>query len=417
MNVTITPARLHGTVNAIPSKSAAHRLLICAALADRPTKLLLSGTSADINSTISCLEAMGAKVEQQEDGCVITPIVPSAQTPLLDCGESGSTLRFLIPVALAVCGSAGFTGRGRLPQRPIGHLTAALTANGAEFSSETLPLTVSGELKSGTYTLPGNVSSQYITGLLFALPLLEGDSVIALTTKLESSAYIDMTLSALKIFGIKIEQKPEGYFIPGGQKYRSPGTVRVEGDWSNAAFYLAAGAIGESCTVAGLDMQSGQGDRAIADILKQFGAKVETGEDSVTVSPGDMHGITVDISEIPDLLPILAVTAAFARGESRFINGARLRIKECDRLSAVNDILSRLGADVEEGEDWLAVRGGSLTGGCVDSYNDHRIVMSAAIAAIGCASEVTITDAAAANKSYPAFFDDYESLGGNIKRN
>ncbi len=417
MNVNITPEKLGGTVAAIPSKSAAHRLLICAALADRPTTLKLSGTSQDIQATIACLEAMGARIDHNGDICRIEPITGKTDSPVLDCGESGSTLRFLIPVASVICENAEFTGKGRLPQRPINHLANAMRENDAVFSSDSIPLRLSGKLMSGTYSLPGNVSSQYITGLMFALPLLKGGSKIMLTTKLESSAYIDMTLTALSQFGIKIEPVEDGWIIPGEQKYVSPGEAVVEGDWSNAAFYLAAGAIGNSCTVSGLDLNSGQGDKAIADILERFGAIVVRNRDSVTVLPGIMHGITVDISEIPDLLPILAAVACFAEGESRFINGARLRIKESDRLASVADTLSRLGADVSEGEDWLSVRGSALTGGTVESYNDHRIVMSAAIAASGCTEEVVILDAGAVRKSYPAFFDDYAMLGGIISIN
>lgn len=416
MNVVVTPKALSGVIPAVPSKSAAHRLLICAALADRPTRLYLSGISEDISATISCLEAMGATIDLSDGICMVTPIDKPTAAPLLDCGESGSTLRFLLPTALAVCGKAVFTGRGLLPQRPIDHLLSALRQNGAAFSDEHIPLTASGRLQSGKYFLPGNISSQYITGLLFTLPLLEGDSSIILTTGMESSGYVNMTIAALRQFGIIAEQTDDGYFVPGGQQYLSSGDIKVEGDWSNAAFFLASGAMGESCTVSGLNLSSGQGDRAVMDILRSFGARVTEHGDSVTVSPDTLHGITIDISEIPDLLPILAVVAACAEGVTHFKNCARLRLKECDRLSAVSNNLRILGAETECGSDWLKVYGGNLKGGCVDSYNDHRMAMSAAIAAIRCTEAVEIRNASAINKSYPNFFEDYIRLGGKLER-
>ncbi len=415
MNVNITPAPLTGIIPAIPSKSAAHRLLICAALADKPTRLLISGSSADIEATVGCLRALGAKIEQMPEGLQVTPIAAPDPSPLLDCGESGSTLRFLVPVAAVVSGHTRFTGHGRLPARPIDHLRTALEAHGASFSAPALPFAVSGRLRSGHYRLPGNVSSQYITGLLFALPLLEGDSQIELTTSLESRAYVDMTLSALAQFGIRIKPTDTGWLIPGGQRYRSPGQIAVEGDWSNAAFYLAAGAIGAPCTVVGVDINSGQGDARMLDLLRRFGARVECSGNSVTVSPERLQGITADVSEIPDLLPILAVVAASAAGESRFTNAARLRLKESDRLQTTAAMLTALGASVTEESDSLTVRGGTLTGGVADGCNDHRIVMAAAIAAIVCSAPVTVTGAEAADKSYPTFFADYKHLGGIVR--
>lgn len=416
MNVTITPSALSGTVPAVPSKSAAHRLLICAALADKPTNLMISGSSADIKATVDCLRALGADIKEIPDGLIVNPIKESVKSALLDCGESGSTLRFLIPPAIVLCDEVSFAGHGRLPERPIDHLRKVLEQHGAVFSSPALPFSVTGQLTGGEYALPGNVSSQYISGLLFALPMLPDDSEIVLTTKLESTAYVDMTLDALRRFGIKVERTDNSFFIKGCQKYISPGTVEVEGDWSNSAFFLAAGAIGESCTVTGIDPSSGQGDRAMLDILRRFGAVVKENGSSVTVSPARLNGCDVDISEIPDLLPILAVTAGFARGESRFINGARLRLKESDRLASTASMLKAIGVEVIEGEDNLTVVGGKPCGGVIDGCNDHRIVMAGAIAAIGCAESVTITDAQAANKSYPAFFDDYISLGGVIEK-
>lgn len=412
MNVRITPAPLSGRIAAIPSKSDAHRLLICAALSDGPTELALSQSSEDIGATIGCLAALGAKIEQNRDVLRIFPIVKPAESPVLDCGESGSTLRFLVPVAAALCERAAFTGRGRLPQRPLSQLTAALAAHGAAFSAEKLPLEISGRLQSGEYALPGNVSSQYITGLLLALPMLEGDSRIALTTGLESAAYVEITLSALEKFGICVQRQKDGFLVPGGRRFRSPGRVEVDGDWSNAAFFLCAGAIGKAITVAGLNPASPQGDRKIIGFLRHFGAEITESETGITAKPSRLTGCEIDIGETPDLLPALAVVAAFAEGETRFVNAARLRLKESDRLTSTASMIHSLGGRSEELPEGLIVRGQKPTGGRVDSFHDHRIAMAAAIAAIGCERPVVIEDAGAAAKSYPAFYQDYAKLGG-----
>lgn len=412
MNVRITPAPLSGTIAAIPSKSDAHRLLICAALSDGPTELALSQSSQDIDATVGCLAALGAKIEPTGDALRISPILKPAESPVLDCGESGSTLRFLIPVAAAVCEKAAFTGRGRLPQRPLSQLAAAMESHGVAFSAEKLPLTISGRLRSGEYALPGNVSSQYVTGLLLALPLLEGDSRITLTTGLESAAYVDITLCALGKFGISTTRQKDGFLVPGGQRFRSPGRVTVDGDWSNAAFFLCAGAIGGEITVAGLNPASPQGDRKIAEFLRRFGAKITESEAGITAKRSRLTGCEIDINETPDLLPALAVAAAFAQGETRFVNAARLRLKESDRLTSTANLIHSLGGRAEELPEGLVVHGQKLTGGRADSFHDHRIAMAAAIAAIGCDRPVVIEDAGAAAKSYPAFYQDYAKLGG-----
>ncbi len=412
MNVRITPAPLSGTIAAIPSKSNAHRLLICAALSDGPTELALSQSSQDIDATVGCLTALGAKIEQTGHALRISPIRKPAKSPVLDCGESGSTLRFLIPVAAALCEKAAFTGAGRLPERPLSQLAAAMKSHGAAFSAEKLPLTISGRLQSGEYSLPGNVSSQYITGLLLALPLLAGDSGITLTTGLESAAYVDITLCALEKFGVFATREKDGFLVPGGQRFRSPKRVRVDGDWSNAAFFLCAGAIGKEITVTGLNPDSPQGDRRIAEFLRRFGAKITESEAGITAKPSRLTGCEIDISETPDLLPALAVVAAFAEGETRFVNAARLRLKESDRLTSTANLIHSLGGRAEELPEGLIVRGQKLAGGRVNSFHDHRIAMAAAIAAIGCDQPVVIEDAGAAAKSYPAFYQDYAKLGG-----
>lgn len=425
---TVQPGTLQGTVHAIPSKSDLHRILICAALADAPTSLLLHGKtvlSEDIRATINCLKAMGACIKEQETSIEVTPIQSRISFPVLSCGESGSTLRFLLPVAAAVCESPSFEGHGRLPDRPVDDLLNALKGGGISVSGEKLPFSFSGTLTSGCYSLPGNVSSQYITGLLLALPLLRGDSKICLTTKLESASYVDITLHALKRFGIKTERTEDGWSIPGGQQYKSPGRLSADGDWSNSGFFLVAGALtdlGKSVTVEGLDLTSPQGDKATLQVLQQFGAVVKPGPanalglSNVTVSPGPLHACTVDLTDIPDSLPILAVLAANAEGTTRFTGGARLRLKESDRIHSVCQLITSLGGTAEELPDGLLVTGTAtgkaLRGGTVDSFRDHRIVMAAAVAAASCKEPVTVNGFEAVNKSYPSFGEDYQRLGG-----
>jgi len=414
MDVKLAPGSLAGTLPAIPSKSDAHRVLICAALADRPTALRLPRTSADIDTTCACLEALGAGIARRGDTVTVSPIRDLPERALLDCGESGSTLRFLLPVAAALCPRVRFTGRGRLPERPIGELKAAMEAHGVAFSAEKLPFETAGLLAGGDYRLPGNISSQYITGLLLAMPKLLGDSTLTLTTALESAAYVDITLHALRRFGVSVTLRQNGYAVPGGQTFSSPGTLAVDGDWSNSAFFLAAGALGHPVTLTGLDMDSPQGDKAVLKVLHAFGAEVSVFGDAATVSPGPLRGITLDVAEIPDLLPVLAVVAACAQGETRFEGAARLRLKESDRLSSTAAMLRSLGGEAEELPDGLIVRGGTLTGGTADGCNDHRIVMAAAVAAVRCAGAVTVTGAEAVHKSYPAFFEDDAKLGGEV---
>ncbi len=412
MKISVKPGLLKGEIPAVASKSDAHRLLICAALADTPTKLKLETSSEDINATIDCLRALGADILWGEGFVMVLPIGKPRPGPVLDCAESGSTFRFLLPVAAAICPRAKFVGRGRLPDRPISHLTDVMKEHGVKFSSEKLPFEIEGRLAGGDYLLPGNVSSQYITGLLLALPKVKGLSTITLTTQLESAAYVDMTLSALRRFGIKVYASGGCYEIEGSQCNISPGTVSVDGDWSNAAFFLAAGAIGRPVTVTGLDVNSPQGDKAIVGILGKFGAYTMISGDRITAVPGNLHGCEIDVGDVPDLLPALSVVAACANGETVFTNASRLRLKESDRLKSVAAMLRSLGGDVTERADCLVVRGTQLTGGTVDSFRDHRITMAAAIAATRCLGDVTITGAEAVGKSYPAFFEDYNALGG-----
>lgn len=420
MTVTLEPSALGGRIAAIPSKSDAHRVLICAALADRPTAFALPARSADIDATVACLRALSADITLADGRCAVTPVAANAPSlgnfiPTLDCGECGTTLRFLLPVAAALGGAYTFHGHGRLPARPIGDLLTVMAQHGVTASAPSLPLTLSGRLTAGEFALPGNVSSQYISGLLLALPRLDGPSRIRLTTPPESTGYIDMTRRTMARFGVTVADTADGFAWDGGQAYRAPAALQVEGDWSNAAFWLAAGAVAKTggVTMTGLDADSAQGDRAILPLLTRFGASVTQDGGAVTVCGGDLHGIDIDMRDIPDLLPPLAVVAAAANGTTRLYNAARVRLKECDRLRAMAALLTALGGRVEEREDELLIHGGApLTGGAVDGCNDHRIVMAAALAATLAAAPVTVSDSEAVAKSYPAFFNDYQQLGG-----
>jgi len=405
MDVRIKPSTLSGSITAIPSKSDAHRLLIASLLSDESTEIYLPSSSVDIDTTVMCIKALGAEVTKNGDTLLIKK-GSSVNGVTLDCSESGSTFRFMVPVASVLCDKVSFVGHGRLPDRPIKELLDALRKNGADFSSDRLPFTKIGKLTSGIFELPGNVSSQYITGLLFALPLLDGDSEIRLTTKLESSAYIDITLWALKRFGIEIKKDGSSFFIKGNQKYISPKELKVDGDWSNASYFLASGA-----TVEGLDINSPQGDKKILDVFEKMGAEINR-DSGISVDTSKLSGCEIDISEIPDTFPTLAVMATRAEGVTRFVGGARLRIKESDRIETTAKLLGALGGTVHIYDDGMDVVGGVLHGGEVDGAGDHRIVMAAAIAGTFATGDVIIHGAEAVSKSYPSFFEDFEKLGG-----
>jgi len=413
MNIRIEPAKLSGSTVAPPSKSAAHRVLIAAALADRPTEIILSEESEDTQATRECLQALGAQSRREKDVLHISPIHARQSSAELDCGESGSTLRFLMPVAASLGRAAHFCGRGRLPDRPLSPFREELQKHGCQFSAERLPFVLSGQLQPGRFQLPGNISSQFISGLLFALPRLHQNSTIELSTDLESSGYVDLTREILAQFGIVIQAEKRIFRIPGNQSYISPGKITVEGDWSNAAFFLVAGALSAPLECCGLKADSSQGDKRILQELRRFGAQVIEQSGKILVSPGTLTGCRIDVGEIPDLLPILAVLAAFAKGSSTLYNAARLRLKESDRLTAVRNMLLALGGQAEETPDSLIIHGqDQLMGGLVDSCNDHRIVMAAAIAACRCRNPVRIHNAQAVRKSWPDFFTAYASLGG-----
>jgi 3-phosphoshikimate 1-carboxyvinyltransferase len=413
-DVKFSPFVPNGTVNVPPSKSDVHRAIICAAMANGVSRISPVALSNDIKATIGCIKALGADAVLENNVLTVDGTnMYKNKTALLDCGESGSTLRFFIPIAAVGNINATFVGKGKLPQRPIGIFTEALPKAGTVCKTEGgLPLEIKGQLKSGIFEIPGNVSSQFITGLLLALPILEGDSEIVLTSPLESVGYTAMTIRTMKQFGVNIQATEKGWHIKGGQSYKTC-DYTTDGDWSQAAFFMVLGAVSGKVTVKGVAKDSTQGDKKCAEILARFGAKVTQLDNEVTVEKGELKAITIDASQIPDLVPVLSVCAAFAEGTTKIINAERLRIKECDRLKATAELLNNLGGKVKELSDGLEITGGSsLKGGNVNGYNDHRIVMSAAVCAARSDEDITATFAMSINKSYPDFYIDYNSIGG-----
>ena len=413
MKLTITPTKLRGTVTPPPSKSLAHRLLIAAALSDGRSVLTGLGDSQDITATRRCLSALGAGMEDLEGNAVRVhglggSIVQAGPAPVLDCGESGSTLRFLIPLALLVNGKAALTGHGRLMERPLKPYEDLFREKGIAWEIKNGILTVDGgrdydrlALDPGEYRLSGNVSSQFFTGLLFALPLLDGDSTLVPATPLESRDYLELTRQAQALAGVRSRWQGDALFIPGGQRYQ-PFTASVEADWSQAAFWYAARGVGNAVSVTGMAADSRQGDRVILD----YGLRLmESGSD-----------VTLDMSGCPDLLPPLAAWAALRPGTTVLANAGRLRMKESDRLQSVTAVLTALGATVREEPDQLVIQGqDALPGGAaVDCWGDHRIAMMAAVAATCCREPITLRGAECVAKSYPTFWEDYRMLGGNI---
>ena len=417
MTIELQPGAASGKLTAAASKSEAHRLLICAALADKPSWLDLGQPSQDILATMRCLEALGAEIEPSGGRYYLIPINRwnDREPCVMDCGESGSTLRFLMPAAGALGSEAEVRVSGRLGQRPMEPLVEQLKAHGCRITDPdgvTGGRTIAGQLQPGDYRLPGNVSSQFISGLLMALPLLCSDSRLIVEGPLESAGYIDLTIQALKTFGVTLKEEPDGWTIP-GVGYCTPGQVRAGGDWSNAAPWLCMGLLGgDGMTVLGLDAQSKQGDKAIVSLLTQMGGQVTQTETEVTVKPGTRQPVTIDARQIPDLVPVLAAAAAAIPGKTRIEGAGRLRLKESDRLATTAQMLTALGAQVEETEDGLLIQGQrTLSGGVCDAAGDHRIAMAAAVASAACTGPVTITGAEAVQKSYPAFWADLKAVG------
>ncbi len=393
MNVIITPNKLSGTLNAVASKSDAHRKIIASALADSKTILHINNLSDDILATVGVINALGGKCEIKKDRILINPIVRGKENATLNFCESGSTARFLMPVAAALCKNCEFLGEGRLPERPFAEMIKALTEHGVKVIGDTLPMTTHGLLISGEYRISGKISSQYLTGLLFSLPLLDGESKIMLEDRLNSKNYVDMTLDTLKEFGVNIIKEENAYYIK-SQSYKSPKELRAEGDWSSAAFWVVADKISGGIEVLGMNENSHQPDKAICDILDET---------------------KIDASPFPDLVPVLSILAASRIGRTEIYGASRLRFKESDRLTAMADVINNLGGLAMVTEDGLIIEGnGHLKGGKVSGVNDHRVVMSAAVASLICEDTVEIEGAEAISKSYPTFFDDFKRLGGIV---
>ncbi len=435
MDRVITRCNIKGHITACASKSVMHRVLICAALADKPTKIYCNGSSEDIQATIECLRNMSAIIEEvseEHSNTKIYTVQPISRniSRVLDCRESGSTLRFLISVNAALGADTTFTGHGRLMERPIRELLEELTAHGCLVRQTADSIAITGKLLPGDYHLSGNTSSQFVSGLLMALPLLDSGSNISLMTEPESSAYIDITIDVLRQFGVNIiKSGTREYLINSAKKqdvlvqdlvqekrqynsFSSAGEYHIEGDWSNAAFWLIAGAIvsPQGLRLSGLDINSAQGDKSIISILKEMGADIKTvnkgKKTEITVKKSRLRGIDISVKNIPDLVPALAVAAATAQGKTIFRDAARLRLKESDRIEAIVNMINSLGGNAYTEEDNIIIIGtGSLKGGIVNSCNDHRIAMAAAIAALDCTEPVTIIGAEAVGKSYPDFYD------------
>ena len=404
MVVTIKPQKIKGEVSVPPSKSVAHRLVIAAALSKGTSKVENLSFSKDITATVNAMRSLGAQIDISGNTAIIKGIEKPPEKAVIDCCESGSTLRFLIPVVCALGVQATFLGQGKLPQRPITPYLDELPKHGAQFDYQgTMPFTVRGRLTSGEYRISGDISSQFVTGLLLALALIDGQSELVLTTPLQSKPYVDITADCLAKCGVSVTQTDKGYAVKGGsmKAFCAP----VEADYSQAAFFYVANSLGSDIRINELNENSCQGDKKIVEICDKI----------VYNKNGGLKPFELDCSDIPDLVPILAVLASFCEGTSRIVNVARLRIKESDRLEAVSACLNALGGKVTAGEDFLEIQGvKSLHAGQVDCFNDHRIAMAMAVAATRSTGPVTLIGAQCVEKSYPDFFEVYKALGGDI---
>ena len=422
-DLKIIPSKLKGSVKIPPSKSMAHRAIICAALSDGICRIDNIDYSDDIIATINAMNSLGATIEKYDDYIEVVGIYKNInkikRNRIIDCNESGSTLRFLVPISLLFKGSNKFIGKGNLGKRPLTTYYNIFNDQGIKYSYEenNLNLVVDGELKPGVFEVEGNISSQFITGLLFALPLLNGDSKITITKEMESKGYIDLTLKAISDFGIEIiNNNYSEFIIKGNQKYNAR-NYRVEGDYSQAAFFLCADGLGNNVVCRDLDLNSLQGDKEIIDILERMNVVFNTNEIGLSGEvSGELISTVIDGSQCPDIIPVLSAVSALSKGTTEIINAGRLRIKECDRLSAVTSELKKLGAQIIEKEDGLVITGVEKLQGGVEvwSHKDHRIAMTLAIASTMCKKPIIIKDYECVAKSYPSFFEDFKALGGNI---
>lgn len=424
----IQKSTLSGTVQAPSSKSVAHRIMICAALSRCKCYIKNVSNSNDMDATIGCLEALGAKFTRMGKTLFLdaTDFVKENDKRhfTLNCKESGTTLRVIIPICAALGLNVTFTGEGRLPYRPLDEYLNLLPKHGVRctMGESFLPLTISGKLSGEVFEISPKVSSQYVTGLLLALSLLDNDTTLKLSSALVGGQYVDLTTDVMRKFSVEAVKSENSYLIKGNSKFtcqpdysiESKG-LTVEGDWSQAAFFLCAGAINGDITVTGLDLNSAQGDKAIVDILKAYGAKITLGENSVRVEKSALKGCVIDALDTPDLVPVVALTAVFAQGDTEITGVERLKFKESDRLLSTSDMIKSLGGSASYTDSCMTICGqGYLTGGTVKAYNDHRIVMASAVGALECETDTVIEDAHAVNKSYTDFFDDYRDLGGKV---
>lgn len=412
-NVRIHPKNLSGTVEISPSKSYLHRAIICGALSGKPIKISPVIYSDDIIATINAMKSLGADIDIFENIIKINGFTPSKNIVKINCLDSGSTLRFLIPLVSALGIQTTFLLGESLAKRPILPYLEALSNNGLKFEfNGDFELIISGKLKPGKFFIPGKISSQFVSGLMMALPILQSDSEIILTSDLESCSYVDITIDVMKKFGVNVTRSNQNYYISCHQKYISCDFF-VEGDWSQAAFFLVAGAIGGNISVKNLKNDSVQGDRAILEILNKMGAKIKLLENCISICGSDLRGIIIDAKNIPDLVPIICVAAACAEGITKIHNVKRLKFKECNRLSAICQELENLGVNICTESDCIVVQGrNNLHSDRVWSHKDHRILMSLAIMATKNSGLTEITDVDCVKKSYPNFFEIFKRLGG-----
>lgn len=406
MDILVNTKNVSGSVVAPPSKSYAHRLILCAFLSGQRVKINNVGSSQDVVATLNAVKALGAKVEIY-DNYVIVEKQKIIDGAIIDCNESGSTLRFLMPIIPALNISVTITGKPSLLSRPNEKLIDCLTQNGAKFDG----LNISGKLNAGTYYIDASISSQYVTGLLLALSVIDGESKIVLLNDVASLPYIQITIDVLKTFGVCVTFNKNELTIIGNSYNKCVYEVGVEGDWSGSAFPLALGAVGGSVTVTNLNVDSTQGDVAILEILKNFGAKLSVNGTSVTVQKGELNGIEIDINKIPDLAQVIAAVASFSNGKTIIKNIERLKIKESDRALAIVNSLTALGINAKIVDNNIEIIGGTKHGGVIDGGNDHRTIMAGVVSAIGIAN-VKILGVQAISKSYPEFLEHFKLLGG-----
>ena len=416
MDLRIT-GELAGSVAVPPSKSIAHRMLICAALADGPSILACGEYGYDVEVTANCLRDLGATIKYSDGTFRVWPIDKVEKRCRLDCTESGSTLRFLLPVSAALGADVTFCGSKSLERRPLSPLYEEMEKHGVTMSEQgVFPLSCLGQLNGGEYNIDAGISSQFISGLLMALPLVGESSTITLLGEKQSTPYIELTINALRHAGIGIERTPQGFSIQGRQRYGAL-NCSIEGDWSAAAFWLVAGAAGKSAIECkGVDTgRSLQGDKAIVDILRRMGATIRDTDYGIRAFPSALTGTEIDCRDIPDLVPALAVAAACAQGVTTFSGVSRLRLKESDRIATISSMLQSFGIRAESSQDTLTVTGGHPHACHTSSFGDHRIAMASAILAAQCGEPVRLDGADCVAKSYPMFFQDFNRLGGHIE--